>query len=271
MPETPGYFRAADGTPLYGVYHEPERAARLAVVIAPALFEERKSAYAVLAQLARELVQHGHPVFRFDYRGSGESGGASAQRRWSDLAGDLAAAQAALLKLSGQERAACVGLRLGATLALQSAAELKSRAVVALAPVAQGAAQARLWRMRSKIRSELTAGEGPAQDAPAPSEKGVVDLDGFAVGAAFLEDIAARDLLKQPGALDLPTLLVQISHRTDASPESEKLQVSLGPRCALACFRLEPFWDRVDEVDPAEVIRKVVTFLGELSSGTTKH
>jgi predicted alpha/beta hydrolase len=100
-----GYINAPDGVPLYvayraapeGAFQAPERSQ--AIVIAPPLFEERKSSYAPLRRLARLLADAGHAVLRFDYRGSGESGGSAqrsgsvAGRRWQDLAEDLATAR----------------------------------------------------------------------------------------------------------------------------------------------------------------------------------
>ena len=155
--EQPGYFKALDGSPLYGVYHAPgqknDRA--LPVVICPSLFEERKSAYAPLRRLALRLSAAGHAVMRFDYRGSGESGGAGASRRWQHLREDVAVARKTLAKLAGKRDSVLLGLRLGATLALQETQRVGGEAVIALAPVARGAAQVRLWKMRSKIRAEL--------------------------------------------------------------------------------------------------------------------
>ncbi|MBI3829705.1 MAG: alpha/beta fold hydrolase [Planctomycetes bacterium] len=277
MPETPGYFPASDGTPLYGVYHAPDAPAKIPVLVAPSLFEERKSAYAALTSLARALATDGHPVLRFDYRGSGESGGDSGVRRWPDLAADLAAARQALAKQCGADAVALVGLRLGATLCLLEGAKLNAKAVVALAPVIKGAAQARLWRLRSKIRAEMTQGEGqpssgesqvasrpasarqssPEALAPRPD---VLDFEGLAVAPGFFDEVAALDLSTAP-AIAVPSLLVQISHRTDAAPESEQLAKSLGAQCKLTALRLEPFWDRVDDVNTKDLEQAVIGFL----------
>lgn len=263
MPETPGYFAASDSTPLYGVYHAPESASKVPVLVAPSLFEERKSAYAALASLARALAAAGHPVLRFDYRGSGESGGEPGARRWPDLAADLAAARNALREMSGKEAVALLGLRLGATLCLVEGAKLNAKAVVALAPVIKGAAQARLWRLRSKIRAELTEATD-AKDAPRPSSLAprpdVLDFDGLAVAPGFFDDVAALDLSTAP-ALAMPSLLVQISHRTEAAPESEQLAKALGAPSKLAALRLEPFWDRVDDVNTKDLEQTVLEFL----------
>lgn len=265
MPETLGYFAAADGTPLYGVLHAPEAPARAPVVIAPGFFEERKSAYAALTGLARELAAAGHPVLRFDYRGSGESGGDAGTRRWNDLATDLAAARDALARASGVNSGGGVvllGLRMGGTLALQAAARLDARAVVALAPVVQGSSQARLWRLRSKIRAELTA--GTAAPAAASAQRGeILDFDGLPVAAAFFEDVASVDLLREQAAHG-PALILQLSHREDLHPETVQLAKRWGPACRAEALRIEPFWDRLEKVETRPVVERTLNFLAAL-------
>jgi len=274
MSETPGFFPARDGAPLYGVYHAPSEASRAAVLIAPGLLEERKSAYAVLAGLARDLAAAGHPVLRFDFRGSGESGGDVSRRRWAHLAEDLAAAREALLRLSGRSTAALVGLRLGATLVLQEAARLAPSAVVVLAPVLKGSSEVRLWRVRSKMRAELTGAvgrpsgspnAGDPEDRPTNPPGAALDLDGFTVATGFLDDLARLDLTAGSAPLTAPALIVQVSHRETPAPDYERLVAALGPKAQLACVRLEPFWDRVDEVDAGGLYESVRRFLAGVS------
>jgi hypothetical protein len=279
------------------------------VLIAPPLFEERKSAYAALNGLARVLCAAGHPALRFDYRGSGESGGEPGARRWRHLAEDLAAARDALAQWSGRADVALLGVRLGATLALQEALGPKApAALVLIAPVLKGAAEVRLWRLRSKVRAELTAdaaspagaihsadaetrrtnlsrevvlpplaggrrtGVTPVLPTPAPGlgvsaagpDGKTLDLDGFEVPAEFLDEIAGLDLLSGTAAVTCPTLVVQVSHRASPAPESERLMGLLGPHARLACLRLEPFWDRVDQVDTAPLQAEVLAFAATL-------
>jgi pimeloyl-ACP methyl ester carboxylesterase len=290
MPETPGFFPAGDGTPLYGVYHAPasrascppdadgKAAVRYAVVIAPPLFEERKSAYGALAQLARGLADLGIGVLRFDYRGSGESGGEAGGRRWSDLAADLDAACGEARKLSGSETVILIGARLSATLILTEADRLKPARIVAIAPILKGATEVRLWRLRSKMRSELGAqkvGEdarGPgavpaaraglgAQETGEDARGPVMDLDGFAVHRGFFEDLQRVDLSSASTPAEGPVLLIQISHRESALPDYERLASTLGPQAELACLKTLPFWERIENVETAGLQRRVEEFV----------
>ena len=252
-----GYIKARDGSPVYAAYHAPAQAeAACPILICPPLFEERKSAYAALRKLALRLALAGHAVMRFDYRGSGESGGSSATRRWVHLAEDAAEARETLARLSGRKEAVLLGLRLGATLALQEAAGAGAMAVAALAPILSGAAQVRQWKMRSKIRAELTdrTARGSQVDAEHGQDaRATLDFDGYEVHPGFFEDVTALDLVKAPPALRVPALVVQISHRVEPSNESKQFVSALGQKAKLACLRLEPFWDKLDDVDTAEV------------------
>ena len=257
-----GYVKALDGSPLYAAYHAAAEVSGthsrfFPVVIAPPLFEERKSAYAPLRRLAVKLAAAGHACLRFDYRGSGESGGDPAKRRWQHLAEDLSVARKTLARLSGKRDSVLLGLRTGATLALQETIRAGGEGVIALAPVIKGAGQVRLWKMRSKIRAELTS-EGAKADKGSAATDGVLDFDGFEVNPAFFDDVAAIDLVKDLGRLSCPGLVIQLSHREDAAPESTQLLETLGSRAKLQCLRMEPFWDKLDDVDTGPLDAKVL-------------
>ena len=268
MSEQLGYIKALNGEPLYAAYHAPadvDASGRriLPVVIVPPLFEERKSSYFALRQLALALAAAGHPTMRFDYRGSGESGGYSGVRRWEHLAQDVATVRKTLASLSGKRDSALLGLRLGATLALQETIRVGGECVIALAPIVKGAAQVRLWKMRSKIRSEMSAQPEAASSAAvaAAPVNTALDFDGYDVDPKFFDDVAAVDLLKDLAPVSCPALVVQLSHKQEPAAESTQLTGVLGGRAKLACLRMEPFWDKIDDYDSAPLTQTVLEFL----------
>ena len=201
---------------------------------------------------------------RFDFRGGGESGGDPTQRRWQHLAEDVAVVRKTLARLSNSRDSILLGLRLGATLALQETLRAGGEAVVALAPVVSGAAQVRLWKMRSKIRAELTRENSGAAEQSASETHSTLDFDGYEVGRPFFDDVAGIDLLKNPGRLSCPGLLMQLSHRAELSSETKSLQHALGSRARGACLRIEPFWDKVDDVDTRPIEDSVLQFLNAI-------
>lgn len=261
MTETPGYFSSSGGATLYAVHHAPKQASAVPVLLAPSLFEERKSAYAALARLARALCAAGHPVLRFDYRASGESSfDPQRERTFDDLGADLRAAAEALCKASGAGTIALVGLRWGASLALKHAGELKPDRIVALAPVVSGKTEERRWRLRSKIRAELTAGEAAADAPTKGGGRDGYDFDGYALSAEFLAGVQALDLLAL-GPATCPVRIVQLAVKAEPSAESRKLAEALGAQATLRCLAMEAFWDRIDDVDTVPLHETVLSLL----------
>jgi len=218
-----------------------------------------------LRRLAVRLVSAGHAVLRFDYRGSGESGGDPGTRRWQHLAEDLMTARKTLARLSGKRDAALLGLRLGATLALQESIRAGGEAVIALAPVVKGAAQVRLWKMRSKIRAEMTELASGTSQGPAQHEfEETLDFDGYDVSPHFFRDVENFDLIKDLARVSCPALITQISPRAEPSAESNGLLATLGSRAKLEVLRMEPFWDKLDDVDTGPLEETVLKFLSAM-------
>ncbi len=269
-PAVPGFVKTLDGSPLYCVYHPAAPVANpqcryFPALLLPSLFEERKSGYAALRRLAERLAAGGHATLRFDYRGSGESGGDPAKRRWQHLAEDTAVARKTLARLAGARDSVLIGLRLGATIALQETIRAGGEGVIALAPVVKGATQVRLWKMRSKIRSELTQANSAQEMAERVTiTDEVLDFDGYEVNKNFFDDVAKIDLLKDLAALSCPALVLQLSHRTDTAPETLELLKTLGSRAKQSCMRIEAFWDKVDDVETRPVEDAVLKWLEQV-------
>jgi alpha/beta superfamily hydrolase len=260
--ETPGFFPSLDGTPLYGVWHcEGKTPARPPIVLIPALLDERRTAGAAWVSLARELAANGFPVLRFEFRGEGESLGNGAQRKWPDLLQDIQAALRYAAQRAPENNVTAIGLRLGASLAWQAAHENKPiegmnwKRLIAIAPIMKGNAQERLWRLRTKIRSEMG---GTATQAQSDGE--VLDLDGLPVHADFMTAVKALDLTSQPP--QFKTTLLQVSFKEEPTADAVALQQAGGGNVALSCLKLEPFWDRLEQIDTAILNRRVLELLG---------
>jgi uncharacterized protein len=106
---------------LFGLFHAPERDARLAVVICMPLGQEAVRGHRLFRVLADRLARAGVAVLRFDYYGSGDSPG---QDTDGDLEGwrrDVCAAHEELRRRTGSRRIVWLGARLGAALAVMAA------------------------------------------------------------------------------------------------------------------------------------------------------
>lgn len=136
----PFTFEAA-GHDCLAWYHGPTRPWRdLVLVLCGGVGHEAVNGYATQVQLARALAHAGFPVVRFDYPGMGDAAG-SEEAGVEDWRAALDAAIAHARRVSGASDVALLGVRLGATLALEAACRLGSvHALVLWAPLARGRA-----------------------------------------------------------------------------------------------------------------------------------
>jgi len=191
---TPLYFGSAKRR-LFGVYAPPRAAGATAsaALLCYPWGQEYLRAHRSMRQLANMLRCAGRHVMRFDYFGSGDSAGDSADVTLRGCEEDIEMAMEELLDTSGATRVVLIGLRLGATLATRVAVR-KGKAVEALMlwePVVTGseyleeaAALARLSKCASHPR--------PPIDATA----GGYDVLGFPLTKALADEIRAVDLLQ---------------------------------------------------------------------------
>ena len=258
------HFGAAE-RPLLGFYHpaaeaSPGRAAGV-VLCSPIGTDHTRSDW-TYRHLAERLAAAGFPCLRFDLSGTGDSAGGElgpgSVRAWVD---DVGAAVKELRARSGATTIALVGLRLGATLAVQHAAEQGDiDALVLWSPCVSGAAFAseitRLHKLYLRIEPHVAS-------APAPSADGEEAL-GIFLPRALIQELAGLDLLqtaRRParrtliidgGNLPGRDALVARLRELDAGPElrshpGQKFLVTVSHRQTL----------------PAEVIGSIVGWLEE--------
>jgi hypothetical protein len=168
----------------------------VAVVLASSWGEEDMSGYDGLRELATSLAEGGLGTLRFEWPDTGDSSAATGAASIADALAAFDAAATRALALSGCERLAFVGLRLGALLAAHAAvARQDVDALVALLPVASG---------RAFVREQRMLGAGLAAHAPAPLPGAAFDaaelplmLGGFTQPVRHVE---ALSTLKWPSA-----------------------------------------------------------------------
>ncbi len=118
----PIYFGSAS-QPLFGMLHRPQGAARrTGIVLCASWGTEGLRSHRGLRQLAQTLSQSGFPVLRFDYRGTGDSGGDGRQIRLSHWLDDVREAVAVMRAETGAADLCLIGLRFGALLAQEAVA-----------------------------------------------------------------------------------------------------------------------------------------------------
>jgi uncharacterized protein len=178
-------------SPLYGVYHAPSGpGAASGVVLCAPFGHEYIRSHRMLRLLASRLAEAGLHVLRFDYSACGDSAGASEDGSFEQWRKDVNAAADELKDMAMVPRVSFVGLRLGATLAMYSAAGRSDvDTVVACDPVLAGgphladlaALQARWFETRPPFQVPATW-RGPAE------------LIGFPVTERLRQELDAADV-----------------------------------------------------------------------------
>ncbi len=269
MPPELGYIRTERGS-LFRVLNRPEQPPRAAVLLLPPCGDEKRAAYGACARLARALCAGGAAVLRFDYFGTGDSAGESAEVTLSGMQRDAELAAGHLGELAPGLPLCLLGVRMGASLGLRLAAGISAVRVAAVAPVISGSSWLRQERgrkrlRRSMVRREMTAaGAGAATSGKAELPPGVIeDLDGLPISETFARELEEFSLTAgmQTSAVGVapPALLVQISPRRTALPEVASSAEHFGAR--LECLRLEPFWQPLEPPDLDELSKLLGEFL----------
>ncbi|MCC7053623.1 MAG: alpha/beta fold hydrolase [Gemmatimonadaceae bacterium] len=211
VPHTvPTFFGSAERR-LFGLYHAPSgdtvRAA--GVVLCHPAPQEYSQTYWAFNKLAGMLASAGFHVLRFDYGGTGDSSGESADARLAQWVGDIGTAVQELRDLAGVRRISLVGMRVGAALAARAtAAGVRVRDLVLWEPVVSGPA----------YLAELDAVEDRRLgllNYPEPDTRLDDELMGYAFPHAMRRETAAIDLTTESvgradrllivGALDVPS------------------------------------------------------------------
>jgi pimeloyl-ACP methyl ester carboxylesterase len=168
-------------------------------------------------KLAGMLAAAGFHVLRFDYFGTGDSSGDSADGSLAQWTEDVGTAVAELREVAGIRRISLVATRLGAVMALRAtAAGLKARDVVLWDPVVSGTDYVARLDASEDVRLR-------GQNYPVPNQRVPGEVMGYAFPDRLRADTASVDLLKEPiGKLDR-LLLIGAAFR----PAQEALQQRL--------------------------------------------
>lgn len=131
--------------------------------------QEYLRAHRSLRELANRLAAEGFHVLRFDYYGCGDSAGDSEEVSLEQCLLDISAAIAEVKEASASPRFALLGLRLGATLSAQLAAQRGDvERLVLWDPILDGAAYLRELRVAHEawLRDHAQRRNGAGEGAP---------------------------------------------------------------------------------------------------------
>lgn len=242
-------------------------ASRRGVLLCGALNHEILPLYQSWHALARMLAEAGLPALRFDYHGTGDSiGGDRDARRVEAWLASLRAAARFMREEVGVEILDVVGVRLGATLAALTAAEIGIDRMALIAPIVSG----RSYVREAQARSKMLAGMWRLNQAACPL--GDIANDGF---------IMTRDTAAAISRIDLSTLVKKPASEVlilseKPAPATEKFGCRLAATgCTLWRDNFTGFATAMDSATlakiPFEDWRKVVAFLENNREGAEKR
>ena len=217
-----------------------------------------------VACLAARLAEAGFHVLRFDYFGTGDSGGEAWDGSPDLWLEDTAAAVEELRDMAGVRTVSLVGMRLGAVLAARLAASRRDiDRLVLWDPVISGAEH--LGRL-AEAHPRLGGAEEVAPDLAAAA--GAIDAEGFPLSAVACEQVAAIDLLHAPAPRVRSALLLTpgADPRVDALAAAFVAAGVAARARAIAAPTDGPGSDDfVNTVMPTEVLDAVVDYFQEAS------
>jgi pimeloyl-ACP methyl ester carboxylesterase len=172
----------SDGRRLFGTLHPAKGIARAAVLVCAPFLHEHVRSYRFFGQVADALAEGGMTVLRFDYFGTGDSGGDDGEFLPDAAVADIEVATGELRRHAGLVPLALLGVRAGALLAHAAAQRVDASALWLWQPVLDGAAYVDVLQARD-LRERQSRGRYPMRRDVAPADPG--DLMGFRVGGEF--------------------------------------------------------------------------------------
>lgn len=195
----PFLFGAPDRQ-LFGTFHpaEARSQAGMGVVICAPFGHEAIRTHRMFRVLAERLTRAGHHVLRFNYYGTGDSGGSDEEGDLLGWSRDILSAHRELQRRVPVTRVAWIGARLGATAALRAAVDSVQPApyLVLLDPVVAGAEYLQLLRSRhvEALETSFSIPDPAWRTRLASDPDAFIDeAIGFAISPALREQVLEID------------------------------------------------------------------------------
>lgn len=254
---TPFFFGAATRR-LFGLY-TPALATggrQRGIVLCHPWGQEYLRAHRSMRQLGNMLAVAGYHVLRFDYFGTGDSGGDMTEADLKGWQADVETAVEELKDTAGLARVSLLGLRLGATLAAQVAAKRRKDvdALVLWDPVVAGGDYLFELRRSDELSLVRSAESG-----------GGLEVLGFPLTATLLHDLQPIDLVKHVPHLPARTF-VAVSEPL-VSHDALRIALEAAPAGPISMETIDslPTWfedrDSGAGAVPVKVLKRIVEWL----------
>lgn len=217
----PFYFGASD-KPLFGGYYPPagDGLRGHGVLVSAPVAHEHIRTHMAIRQLANRLARDGFHVLKFDYFAVGDSGGQSVDGCVAQWKQDIVTAYHELADISGARDISVVGVRLGASIAVEALGALPGvKALVLWDPVVGG---------RAYLDALRRAGGGHDHPPFSLGGRKVEEIFGFPFSDEMIHSIHAVNLLENGGKFPCPVHLVLSEERPEYDRFEEKMAAAGG-------------------------------------------
>jgi pimeloyl-ACP methyl ester carboxylesterase len=234
---------------LFGIYDAAvdSTGARRAAILCYPWAAEYTYAHRTMRQLALKLSSIGFHILRFDYYGTGDSGGDSTDIDLLGWQADLETAIEELTEITGLTKVTLIGMRLGAVVAAGVASRLRNvvEAVVLWDPIMSGPEYLK--------QLGIVTNDGPP-----------FDVQGFSVTERWLRDLTKLDLVSLISRSQSRTLVIV----TERSPSHGQLIPIVAGKRTISIEHLadvHPWLESsVDSgIVPSSVLRRIVNWLDD--------
>ncbi|MFA6293437.1 MAG: alpha/beta hydrolase [Victivallales bacterium] len=260
------FFINGGNSQLYSVLFMPEKDfSNKVFLFCHPLFEEKKASHRVLVDLARKLADNGYASLMLDFQACGDSGGTVQDFIPSNWLEDIRTGIKWLQERFEKPRTNLLGIRFGATLAVEFAVgENGIEDLILIDPVVQGKSYLGEILQQKYIREMMTFGEARS-DVNAMSadleRNGQLDIDGTMVSSAFFDAVKTINISKQDLSSFKRILLIQQSPRKSLLPAYEDLQRKCrdgNVNLEISLLTVPPFWKAVDMADSETVCKSIL-------------
>jgi exosortase A-associated hydrolase 2 len=275
MPPPICFFLPGQAGNLFAMYYRPNPSAPDAgdVLYVHPFAGEMAASRNVIAACARELARAGMGVLTVDLFGCGDSAGDFREARWEIWHEDLAAA-VRWLQEQGRERISLWGLRLGALLAMDFAAQSGEsyERIVLWQPVLSG--QAMLTQFLNMNLDEMGAGVVVSQLTQPERRRTLasgqtLEVAGYELASELIHAFDRKILEPLGHPFSAPVRWIEIGQSAEPSLRPESLRVIeawKNRQIQVATHKLSglPFWHFPHSVSPERIAREIVAiFLDE--------
>jgi pimeloyl-ACP methyl ester carboxylesterase len=248
------FFFGSKQRRLFGVYEEATHNADAgAALLCGSWGIEYTNAHRAMRVLSKRLCATGFDTLRFDYFGSGDSSGDTIDAELDGWKDDISTALQELKEISGKPRIVIVGMRLGATLAAELAAQpsVEIDGIVLWDPILSGFDY--VSELRDRQRNNLAR---PFDSSDTTGS----ELGGLSVSSSFVCGLNSIDLSLRE--LRLPSKVLTIF--TEAQHPDRNIRSSFGKNSEVITLKAPlPWRDSTEQEEglPVEVFERILAWL----------